>query len=50
MVKEEEMAAPPEMVFGVRDEAFWMGSRVGGALYVLKGSSYVRLSLEGTAD
>jgi hypothetical protein len=32
------------------DETFWMGNRVGGALYVLKGNSYVRVSIGGPAD
>jgi hypothetical protein len=27
-----------------------MGSRVGGALYVLKGNAYVRVSVGGPAD
>src|SRR6185503_19070133 len=33
--EEEEEGAPPEKIEGVGDEAFWTGSRVGGALYVL---------------
>lgn len=47
---EEEKETEPEKVSGVGDEAFWMGSRVGGALYVLKGNSYVRISIGGAAD
>lgn len=46
---EEEEGAPPKKVTGVGDEAFWMGNRVGGALYVLKGNSYVRISIGGPA-
>lgn len=48
--KEEEEEVKPEKVSGVGEEAFWMGSRVGGALYVLKGNSYVRVSVGGAAD
>lgn len=45
--EEEEEGAPPLKVSGVGDEAFWVGSRVGGALYVLKGNSYLRVSIGG---
>jgi hypothetical protein len=40
----------PHKVEGVGDEAFWSGSRVGGALYVLKGESYFRISVGGAGD
>lgn len=45
--EEEGESAPPLRVSGVGDEAFWVGSRVGGALYVLKGNSYLRVSIGG---
>ncbi len=48
--EDEEKSAPPQRVNGVGDEAFWMGSRVGGALYVLKGNSYLRISVGGSGD
>jgi hypothetical protein len=48
--EEEEEAAPPQKIAGVGDEAFWTGSRVGGALYVLKGSSYLRVSVGGAGS
>lgn len=48
--EEEEEGSPPQKVTGVGDDAYWIGSRVGGALYVLKGSSYVRISIGGGAD
>jgi hypothetical protein len=48
--EEEEESTPPQKVTGVGDEAYWTGSRVGGALYVLKGNSYVRISIGGAAD
>jgi hypothetical protein len=47
---EEEEGAPPQKVSGVGDEAYWLGSRVGGALYVLKRNAYVRISVGGPAD
>ncbi len=48
--EEEDEAAPPQKVAGVGDDAFWIGSRVGGALYVLKGSAYLRISIGGSGD
>jgi hypothetical protein len=48
--EEEKEAAPPQKIGGVGDEAFWTGSRVGGALYVLKGNTYIRVSVGGAGD
>lgn len=48
--EEEEEAASAQKITGVGDEAFWTGSRVGGALYVLKGSTYLRISVGGADD
>jgi hypothetical protein len=48
--QEEEEGTPPQKVTGIGDEAYWTGSRVGGALYVLKGNSYIRLSIGGAAN
>jgi hypothetical protein len=47
---EEEEGAPPLKIDGVGDEAYWIGSRVGGALYVLKGNAYLRISIGGPSD
>jgi hypothetical protein len=47
---EEEESAPMEPVRGVGDEAFWSVSRIGGALYVLKGDRYLRISVGGKGD
>jgi hypothetical protein len=47
---EEEEHTPPQKITGIGDEAYWTGSRVGGALYVLKGNSYIRISIGGPAD
>ena len=48
--EEEEESAPPQKVVGIGDEAYWIGNRVGGAFYVLKGNAYVRISVGGPAD
>jgi hypothetical protein len=42
---EENEAA--EAIRGIGDEAFWSGNRFGGALYILKGNTLVRLSIGG---
>jgi hypothetical protein len=49
-VEQEEKSAPPKKITGIGEEAFWVGSRVAGALYVLKGHSYVRISVGGPGD
>lgn len=48
--KEEGEGKGPEKVEGVGEEAFWSGSRVGGALYVLKENCYLRISVGGAGD
>jgi hypothetical protein len=48
--KEEGEEKKPERIDGVGDEAFWEGTRVGGVLYVLKGNSYIRISVGGAGD
>ena len=45
-----EELRPPQPISGIGDEAFWMASRTAGVLYVLKGSSYLRLSIGGRGD
>ena len=39
-----------QKIEGLGDEAFWTGTRVGGALYVLKGNAYIRISVGGAGD
>jgi hypothetical protein len=48
--EEDEEGAPPEKVSGLGDEAFWIASRVGGALYVLKKEQFFRISVGGAGD
>ena len=48
--EEEEEGVPPEKISGLGDEAFWIASRVGGALYVLKKEQFFRISVGGAGD
>lgn len=41
---------PPEPIEGLGDEAFWAGNEKVGALYALKGNSYIRVSVGGGDD
>lgn len=41
---------PPIAVVGLGDQAFWVGDPVTGALYVLKGEVFLRLSVGGPPD
>jgi hypothetical protein len=45
--EEEEHHAPLKKIDGVGEEAFWVGNRVGGAMYILKGNASIRLSIGG---
>jgi hypothetical protein len=48
--EESEEGTPPKKMDGVGEEAFWAGNRVGGALYVLKGDVFFRISVGGPGD
>ena len=48
--EEKERSAAPEKIPDLGDEAFWMGNRVWGALYVLKGNRYLRIGVGGSGD
>ena len=48
--KEAGEESKPQQISGIGDEAFWTASRAAGVLYVLKGSSYLRLSIGGRGD
>lgn len=47
---EEEETIPPEKVAGLGEDAYWIASRVGGALYVLKKDVFFRISVGGAGD
>jgi hypothetical protein len=48
--KEEGEVKEPQKIDGLGDEAFWTGTRIGGALFVLKGNCYIRISVGGAGD
>jgi hypothetical protein len=48
--KEEGEEKEPLKIDGVGDEAFWTGTKIGGALYVLKGNAYLRISVGGAGE
>ena len=48
--EEEEAINPPVRVSGIGDEAFWLGSSRGGALYVMKKDKVVRVTVGGADD
>ena len=43
----EEGGKPPKKIEGIGDDAFWSAGRIGGALYVLKGNVFIRISVGG---
>ena len=47
---EAKEASAPKKVNGLGDEAFWIGSPIGGALYVLKNDLSFRISVGGAGD
>jgi hypothetical protein len=46
----KEKAAAPAKISKLGHEAFWSGNRVGGERYVLKGNSFIRISVGGAGD
>jgi hypothetical protein len=48
--EEEESIGPPTAVSGIGDEAYWLASDRGGALYVLVKDKVVRVSAGGAND
>lgn len=48
--KASKDSGPALIVEGVGEEAFWTGNERMGALYVLKGSRYLRISVGGPGD
>lgn len=41
---------PPKPIAGLGEEAFWVGDALSGALYVLKGEIFLRVSVGGPTD
>jgi hypothetical protein len=48
--EEEGEERPPQKISGNGEEAFWMASPAASVLYVLKGDSYVRISIGGPGN
>lgn len=48
--EEGERESPPLEVRGVGSEAFWIGGRAAGSLYVRKGDAMVRVSVGGAGS
>jgi hypothetical protein len=48
--KEEDESARPRPISGVGQEAYWVGGRMVGALYVLKGDTFFRISVGGIRE
>jgi hypothetical protein len=48
--EEEEKKKEPRRLAGLGDEAFWVGDPVTGALYVLRGEVFLRVSVGGAPN
>jgi hypothetical protein len=48
--KASEKSPPPRVIEGIGEEAYWTGDERMGALYVLTGSRYLRISVGGPGD
>ena len=46
----EQEAHEPRPVGGIGEEAYWVGDRMTGALYILQGDLYLRMSVGGIRD
>jgi hypothetical protein len=46
----EEESTRPRAIKGVGEEAYWVGGPMVGALYVLKGNTFVRVSVGGVRE
>ena len=45
---EKEQGSPPKKIEGLGDDAYWVGNRFGGILYVLKGDVFISVGIGGT--
>jgi len=46
----EKETSPPKKIPGLGDDAYWLGNRFGGILYVLKGDCFISIGLGGADD
>jgi hypothetical protein len=47
---EKEQGSAPKKIEGLGDDAYWVGNRFGGMLYVLKGDAFISIGIGGTDD
>ena len=47
---ESEEARKPRRIKGLGDEAYWVGTPIAGAHYVLQGDTFVRISIGGVGE
>lgn len=47
---EKKQGSAPKKIEGLGDNAYWVGSRFGGMLYVLKGDAFISIGVGGTDD
>jgi hypothetical protein len=48
--EEKEKGTPPKKISGLGDDAYWVGNRFAGVLYVLKGDAFISIGLGGTDE
>ena len=48
--EEEDESTQPRAIKGVGEQAYWVGSPMVGALYVLKGNTFLRISVGGVRE
>ena len=48
--REEEESTRPRVIAGLGEEAYWVGGPIAGALYVLKGNTFLRISVGGIRE
>ena len=47
---EKEKGSAPKKIEGLGDDAYWVGNRFGGMLYVLKGNAFISVGIGGRDD
>ena len=48
--EEEDESTRPRAITGIGEQAYWVGSPMVGALYVLKGNTFLRISVGGVRE
>jgi hypothetical protein len=47
---EKEQGSAPKKIESLGDDAYWVGNRFGGMLYVLKGDAFISIGVGGTDE